>query len=91
VPSIPDEVLMTRMQARDQEALSSLFDRFRGVVFSLALRIVRDRAEAEEILTDVFLQAWRQAGGFDRHRPSARPRAPRHGSRRPDTRRTRGG
>ena len=61
---------MTRMQARDQEALSSLFDRFRGVVFSLALRIVRDRAEAEEILTDVFLQAWRQAGGFDRSRGS---------------------
>lgn len=58
------------MAARDQEALSSLYDRFRGVVFSLALRIVRDRAEAEELLTDVFLQAWRQAAGFDRARGS---------------------
>lgn len=58
------------MAARDQEALSSLYDRFRGVVFSLALRIVRDRAEAEELLTDVFLQAWRQAAGFDRVRGS---------------------
>jgi RNA polymerase sigma-70 factor (ECF subfamily) len=38
------------------------------VVFSFALRILGDRAEAEEILTDVFLQAWRGAAGFDRTR-----------------------
>ncbi len=60
-----DETLVARMSERDQAALSSLYDRHRGVLFALALRILRDRAEAEEVLGDVFLQAWRQAGGYD--------------------------
>ena len=60
-----DEALMKRMARQDQEALSALYDRHRSVVFSLALRILRDRAEAEEVLTDVFFQSWKSAGGFD--------------------------
>jgi RNA polymerase sigma-70 factor (ECF subfamily) len=69
-PPVPDETLVARIAAGDQEALSSLYDRYRGVVYALALRVLRDRAEAEEVLTDVFLQAWRQADGFDRLRGS---------------------
>ncbi|HKB06957.1 MAG TPA: sigma factor, partial [Candidatus Polarisedimenticolia bacterium] len=65
-----DEVLIARMVARDQEALATLYDRYRCVLFSLALRILRDRAEAEEALADVFLQAWRQARGFEARRGS---------------------
>ena len=68
VSSTPDEILVARMAARDQAALSTIYDRYRAVVFSLALRILRDRAEAEEALADVFLQAWHQASGFDRAR-----------------------
>lgn len=60
-----DEALVARLVEQDQEALSALYDRHRSVVFSLALRILRDRAEAEEVLTDVFFQAWRTAAGFD--------------------------
>jgi RNA polymerase sigma-70 factor (ECF subfamily) len=71
VSTTSDEVLVARMAARDQEALSAIYDRYRAVVFSLALRILKDRAEAEEALADVFLQAWRQAHGFDRARGSA--------------------
>ncbi len=63
--SIPSETLVTRMAAEDQQALSELYDRHRVVVFSLALRILGDRAEAEEVLSDVFFQAWRSAAGFD--------------------------
>ena len=66
----PDDTLVVRMAAGDQAALSELYDRHRGVVFALALRVLRDRAEAEEALTDVFLQAWRGAAGFDRLRGS---------------------
>lgn len=69
-PITTDEALVARMAGHDQEALSSLFDRYRAVVFSFALRILGDRAEAEEILTDVFLQSWRGAAGFDRTRGS---------------------
>jgi RNA polymerase sigma-70 factor (ECF subfamily) len=66
----PDESLVTRMAAHDQEALSSLYDRHRRVIYALALRVLRDAAEAEEVLTDVFLQAWRHAPGYDRSRGS---------------------
>jgi len=65
-----DEALIARMERQDQEALSLLYDRYRSVIFSLALRILRDRAEAEEVLTDVFFQAWKSAGGFDSLRGS---------------------
>ena len=65
-----DEALIARVASRDQEALACLYDRYRSVIFSLALRVVRDRAEAEEILADVFMQAWKQASGFSRARGS---------------------
>src|SRR5262245_23313909 len=60
-----DARLVSRMAAGDQGALSELYDRHRGLVFALTLRVLRDRAEAEAALTDVFLQAWRGAAGFD--------------------------
>jgi RNA polymerase sigma-70 factor, ECF subfamily len=68
VSDVSDETLVARMAARDEDALSAIYDRYRSVIFSLALRILRDRPEAEEALADVFLQAWRQADGFDRSR-----------------------
>jgi RNA polymerase sigma-70 factor, ECF subfamily len=60
-----DSSLVAKMAAGDEAALSELYDRHRVLLFSLALRVLRDRAEAEEILHDVFLQAWRGAGGYD--------------------------
>lgn len=65
-----DDSLISRISARDPEALSRLYDRYRSVVYSLAMRVLRDPAEAEEVLTDVFLQAWRSAATFDAGRGS---------------------
>ena len=63
--TLTDETLVERMAAGNQDALAALYDRHRSVIFSLILRILRDRAEAEEVLADVFFQAWRAAAGFD--------------------------
>jgi RNA polymerase sigma-70 factor, ECF subfamily len=60
-----DETLVGRMAERDQDALSLLYDRYQGVLFALALRILGERAEAEEVLTEVFFQSWKSAAGFD--------------------------
>ncbi|HEX4826114.1 MAG TPA: sigma-70 family RNA polymerase sigma factor [Candidatus Polarisedimenticolaceae bacterium] len=65
-----DGGLLTRIVARDPEALATLYDRYRGVVMAFALRVLRDRAEAEEALVDVFHQVWRQADSFDSGRGS---------------------
>jgi len=56
------------MAAGSEEALAELYDLTNRLVFSLALRILRDRGAAEEVTMDVFLQAWKQAANFNSSR-----------------------
>lgn len=67
----PDELkLMARMAAKDEAALGLFYDRFANPLFSLAMRVLRNEREAEEVVQDAFLAAWRQAGSFDGGRGS---------------------
>jgi len=60
-----DWSLLARIGQKDEEALSALYDRYGGLVFSEAKRILRDTGAAEEILQDLFFQVWRTAEKFD--------------------------
>jgi RNA polymerase sigma-70 factor (ECF subfamily) len=62
--------LIERVAAGDQSALNALYDRYAGLVNGLALRILRDPSDAEDVVQDVFVQAWRQADRFDPSRGS---------------------
>ena len=64
-PAIPDCELVARMARCDERALGELYDRHGGPVHSLALAIVGERADAEEVVADSFGQAWRTAEQFD--------------------------
>ncbi len=55
---------------KDEAALSELYDRYSGLVFSEAKRILQDAGAAEEILQDLFYQVWRTASQFDPERGS---------------------
>lgn len=44
--------------------MASLFDRYSAVVYSVALRVLRDPASAEDVLQEVFMQIWRSPDGF---------------------------
>jgi len=67
-----DAALVARMAAGDQKALSELYDRHSGILLGLAIRIVRERRDAEDLLHDVFLEAWRAAKDFDPKRGRVR-------------------
>ncbi|MGQ0656534.1 MAG: RNA polymerase sigma factor [Chromatiales bacterium] len=57
--------LVSGMAGRDEADLAALYDATVAKVFSLALRIVGERAGAEEVVADVYLQAWEQSGRYD--------------------------
>ena len=67
---VSDWSLLERVVRKDESALSALYDRYSGLVFSEAKRILRDTGAAEEILQDLFYQIWRTAERFDAARGS---------------------
>ena len=56
--------LIQQVAHQDRDAFSRLYDRFSTVVFSLAIRMLKARSEAEDLLQEVFVQIWRQAQGY---------------------------
>jgi RNA polymerase sigma-70 factor, ECF subfamily len=67
-----DATLVAAMASGDRAALATLYERHSAILLGLAMRIVRDRREAEDLLHDVFLEAWRSAKGFDPKRGRVR-------------------
>jgi RNA polymerase sigma-70 factor (ECF subfamily) len=65
-----DADLIGRAARGEARALEVLYDRYSGVVFSFALRIVSERQLAEEILQEAFFRAWQQGGSFSAGRGS---------------------
>ncbi|HQZ32724.1 MAG TPA: sigma factor, partial [Arenimonas sp.] len=68
LPDAPDEAalvaLMGRIRFGDADALGSLYDLALGRVYGLALRVLRQPQDAEEVVSDVFLQVWDQAVSY---------------------------
>lgn len=57
--------LMLRVAAREEKAFEALYDRFSRVLFSMVVRILESRSEAEEVLQEAFWQIWEQAPKYD--------------------------
>jgi RNA polymerase sigma-70 factor, ECF subfamily len=62
---LTDDQLMVELQAGVNDALAVLFDRYHRLVFSIALKIVRDRSEAEDVTQNVFLEIYSSVAQFD--------------------------
>jgi RNA polymerase sigma-70 factor (ECF subfamily) len=69
---LSDEALVALVGRGDEEALGELYDRFSRIAYGLALRILRDRALAEDAVQEAFLAIWRSAASFapERSKPS---------------------
>ena len=66
-----EAALVRAVAGGDERSFASLYDKYSSILFGLLLRILHSRAEAEDVLQEVFLQVWQQAHSFD----SARGRA----------------
>ena len=63
-----DRELVERMAMKDATALDAFYTRYNRLAFGFVLRIVGNRADAEDVLTDVFWQVWQQSSRYDSSR-----------------------
>ena len=67
-----DGVLIRAAADGDEAALATLYDRHASAMLGVACRVLRNRADAEDLVHDVFVEAWRKARDFDAARGSVR-------------------
>lgn len=72
IRSPSDEELMAWMQAKDSKGLDLLYARYSRLVFGIALRILNDKSEAEEVVQEVFFGVYHKAPLFDPAKGSAK-------------------
>jgi RNA polymerase sigma-70 factor (ECF subfamily) len=62
--TLTDAELMERVRRGDEVALAALYDRYAGLILTVALRIVGDRELAEEVMQDSFLRVWNASESY---------------------------
>jgi RNA polymerase sigma-70 factor (ECF subfamily) len=67
-----DEDLIASIQRKDVQALEMLYDRYRVVAYSLALRMLSSATDAEEVVQEAFLSVWRSAATYRPERSNGR-------------------
>ncbi len=67
-----DEALLAAIGRRDEGAVAILYDRYGGLTYGLAYRILGERGAAEDVVQDTFLSVWRRATSFQSGRGSVR-------------------
>src|SRR3954453_22469915 len=70
IGAVDETSMLTRIGQRDENAMEAVFRRYSGPVYSVALRVLRDSGQAEDILQEVFLQLWRRPAAFVQNRGS---------------------
>jgi RNA polymerase sigma-70 factor (ECF subfamily) len=63
-----DAALLEGLRARDPAALERLYEQYSQILYAVIVRILRDETESEDVLQDVFLQAWNQADRYTEKR-----------------------
>ena len=69
MPKNEDEaILIDRIQAGDETAMTDMYDRYSGIVYGVALRVLGNTTAAEDVVQEVFLRLWRNPQSFDANR-----------------------
>lgn len=67
-----DAAILARIAARDPRGVEMLYDRYGGVAFALAYRLLGERGVAEDVVQESFLSIWRQSATYDARRGAVR-------------------
>lgn len=62
--SLEDLGLLSEIQSGSQDAMTAFFDRYSRMVYSVALRVLNDSGEAEDVMQEIFIQVWQNPGAF---------------------------
>jgi RNA polymerase sigma-70 factor (ECF subfamily) len=65
-----DQALMQQVSSGGQQAMAAVFDRYAGLVYSVALRVLNDSGQAEDVMQEIFFQLWRNPESFSFSRGS---------------------
>jgi RNA polymerase sigma-70 factor, ECF subfamily len=68
-----DADIVGQLRQGDQEALVRLYDEYAGLIYGVAMRVLRNVAAAEDIVQEVFLSLWRNPSSFDEKRGRLAP------------------
>lgn len=60
-----DSVLIQQLKAKDEQALSLLYDKYSGAIYSIIIKIVKDEGKAQNLLQDTFMTVWKKAESYD--------------------------
>jgi RNA polymerase sigma-70 factor (ECF subfamily) len=59
-----DEALLNRVRSRDQDAMAAIFDRYGNLVYSVAMRVLKDSQAAEDVMQQIFFDVWKTPESF---------------------------
>jgi RNA polymerase sigma-70 factor, ECF subfamily len=62
--NMDDSALLSAIQAGSQDAITTFFDRYSRMVYSVALRVLNDSSEAEDVMQEIFIQIWQNPRAF---------------------------
>ena len=62
--SMTDDALLDRVRLRDRDAMTEIFDRYGSLVYSIALRVLKDSELAEDVMQETFFRLWENPGMF---------------------------
>lgn len=65
-----DLALLSAIQSGSQDAMAAFFDRYSKMVYSVALRVLNDAGEAEDVMQEIFVQVWQNPQAYDSARGS---------------------
>jgi RNA polymerase sigma-70 factor (ECF subfamily) len=67
-----DAEMIGKIVHRDREAFDLFYERYAQIIFNLCIRILKDEAESEDVMQEIFVQIWKEAERFDSSRASVK-------------------